>query len=77
MFEKLSIQPKFAHAGDFKTAPNMFTENKYTPEHRQQVEGILLSVYSQLLQVTLDIMDVGQPNLGNIKISIYLRRSRE
>ena len=52
MLDKLGIVAKFAHAGDFKTAPNMFTERKFTSEHRQQVDSILISVYSQLLQVT-------------------------
>src|SRR5271155_6215499 len=50
--DKLKIVPEFYHIAEFKTATNMFTEKKFTPAHREEVEGLLHSVYSQYLAET-------------------------
>jgi protease-4 len=47
--DKLKIVPEFYHIAEFKTATNMFTEKKFTPQHREEVEGLLRSVYNQYL----------------------------
>src|ERR1700723_101344 len=48
--DKLKIVPEFYHMAEFKTATNMFTEKKFTPAHREEVEGLLHSVYNQYLE---------------------------
>ena len=45
--DKLKIIPEFYHVAEFKTATNMFTEKKFTPPHREEVESVLRSVYDQ------------------------------
>jgi len=50
--DKLKIVPEFYHIAEYKTASNMFTEKKFTPAHREEVEGLLHSVYSQYLTET-------------------------
>jgi protease-4 len=45
--DKLKIIPEFYHIAEFKTATNMFTEKKFTPPHREEVESVLRSVYNQ------------------------------
>jgi len=45
--DKLKIVPEFYHVAEFKTAYNMFTEKKFTPPHREEVESVLHSVYDQ------------------------------
>ena len=45
--DKLKIIPQFYHIAEFKTAYNMFTEKKFTPPHREEVEGVLRSIYGQ------------------------------
>lgn len=47
--DKLKIVPEFYHIAEFKTAGNMFTEKKFTPAHREEVEGLLRSIYGQYL----------------------------
>jgi protease IV len=47
--DKLHIVPEFYHIAEFKTAGNTFTEKKFTPAHREEVEGLLHSVYNQYL----------------------------
>jgi protease IV len=47
--DKLKIVPEFYHIAEFKTAGNTFTEKKFTPAHREEVEGLLRSIYNQYL----------------------------
>ncbi len=47
--DKLKIIPEFYHIAEFKTATNMFTEKKFTPPHREEVESVLGSVYDQYI----------------------------
>jgi protease-4 len=45
--EKLKIVPEFYHIAEFKTAGNTYTEKKFTPPHKEEVESLLHSVYTQ------------------------------
>lgn len=45
--DKLKIIPQFYHVAEFKTAYNMFTEKKFTPPHREEVESVLRSIYNE------------------------------
>ena len=47
--DKLKIVPEFYHIAEYKTAGNMFTEKKFTPAHKEEVEGLLHSIYEQYL----------------------------
>jgi len=47
--DKLKIVPEYYHIAEFKTAGNMFTEKKFTPAHKEEVEGLLNGFYSQYL----------------------------
>ena len=47
--DKLHVVPEFYHIAEFKTAGNIFTEKKFTPAHREEVEGLLRSIYNQYL----------------------------
>src|ERR1700691_4660844 len=50
--DKLKIVPEFFHIAEFKTATNTLTEKKFTPEHREEVEGILHGIYGQYVSDT-------------------------
>jgi protease IV len=50
--DKLKIVPEFYHIAEYKTATNMLTERKFTPAHKEEVEGLLQSVYHQYLTET-------------------------
>jgi len=47
--DKLKIVPEYYHIAEFKTAGNIFTEKKFTPAHKEEVEGLLNGVYNQYL----------------------------
>jgi len=45
--DKLKVVPEVYHIAEFKTAYNTYTEKKFTPAHREEVESILNGVYGQ------------------------------
>ena len=47
--DKLKVVPDFYHIAEFKTATNQYTEKKFTPAHREEVESLLTSVYDRYL----------------------------
>lgn len=50
--DKLKIVPEFFHIAEYKTATNELTEKKFTPAHREEVEGILHGIYAQYVSET-------------------------
>jgi protease IV len=51
-FDKLKIVPEYYHIAEYKTAANTFTEKKFTPAHKEEVESLLHSVYNQYIRET-------------------------
>jgi protease IV len=47
--DKLKIVPEFYHIAEYKTAGNTFTEKQFTPAHKEEVEGLLHSIYDLYL----------------------------
>jgi protease-4 len=47
--DKLKIVPEYYHIAEYKTASNLFTEKKFTPAHKEEVEGLLHGLYAQYL----------------------------
>jgi len=47
--DKLKVVPEYYHIAEFKTAGNTFTEKGFTPAHKEEVESLLHSVYTQYL----------------------------
>jgi len=47
--DKLKIVPEYYHIAEYKTASNLFTEKKFTPAHKEEVDGLLHGIYEQYL----------------------------
>jgi protease-4 len=47
--DKLKVVPEFYHIAEYKTAGNTFTEKQFTPAHKEEVEGLLHSIYDLYL----------------------------
>lgn len=47
--DNVGIQPDMLHAGDFKTAANIYTEDTFTPFHREMSESLNRDLYDQLV----------------------------
>jgi len=50
--DKLKIVPEYYHIAEYKTAGNEYTEKKFTPAHREEVESLLHSIYNQYVTET-------------------------
>ena len=47
--DKVGAFPDMLHAGEFKTASNVYTETTFTPEHREMTESLNRDLYDQLV----------------------------
>jgi protease-4 len=47
--DTMGVYPDMLHAGDFKTASNLYTETTFTPEHREMAESLNRDLYEQLV----------------------------
>ncbi|MFI5007246.1 MAG: signal peptide peptidase SppA [Solirubrobacterales bacterium] len=45
--DKLGVQAEFEGVGKYKNAPNQFTEDRFTPPHREQTEALVDSLFGQ------------------------------
>jgi protease-4 len=50
MFEKLKIEPIGSKRKEYKTYWNMFTEDKFTKEHRESTESLINSIFSKIVE---------------------------
>ena len=46
--DKIGAYPDMLHAGEFKTAANIYTEQTFTPEHREMTEALTQDYFDQL-----------------------------
>lgn len=47
---KLGVQADIIHIGDYKTAPNTFTEERMTPAHRESTQALLDDLYQAVIE---------------------------
>jgi len=48
--DKLAVKPRMDHRHEYKNALNTLTEKKYTPAHREAVEKVMHSWFSQMVR---------------------------
>ena len=47
---KLGVQADIVHIGDYKTAPNTFTEERMTPAHRESTQALIDDLYHAVIE---------------------------
>ena len=60
--DSIGVHPDMLHAGDFKTASNIYTETTFTPEHREMAASLNRDLYEQLVSgiaVGRDLTEAG------------------
>jgi protease-4 len=50
LFDKIGAYPDFVKIGEYKTAPNQYTEREMTPAHREMSESLNRDMYEQLVR---------------------------
>ncbi|HEY5207885.1 MAG TPA: signal peptide peptidase SppA [Stellaceae bacterium] len=48
--DKLGVTARFDHREEYKTAMNLLTEKQMTPSHREETEGLLKSMFGQIVR---------------------------
>jgi protease-4 len=48
--DKLGVYPDLHHIGDYKTAPNTFTQKTYTPAHREMDAALNKGLYDEIVR---------------------------
>jgi protease-4 len=48
-FDKFGVEAQFVAMGKYKNAPNQFTEKKFTPAHREQMESLIGGLYHEYI----------------------------
>ncbi len=49
-FSKLGVAADLFHIGEYKTASNMFTEDRMTPPHKESMEKLLDDIFTSVLE---------------------------
>jgi protease-4 len=52
--DKIGAYPDTLHIGEYKTASNTFTENTFTPAHREMAQSLNADLYEQLIRGLAD-----------------------
>jgi protease IV len=48
--EKVGVEPRLDHRHEYKTAKNLFTEDRFTKEHRESTEELLESIFGRIVE---------------------------
>jgi protease-4 len=67
--DKLKVVPEVYHIAEFKTAYNTYTEKKFTPAHREEVESVLGGVFSQYLTDTAEARHMDRAKFASLVAS--------
>ncbi|MCJ7611243.1 MAG: signal peptide peptidase SppA [Candidatus Aminicenantes bacterium] len=64
--EKLGIQAQFEHIGKFKTAYNQFTEEGFTPAHREMEESLLSDTFNHFVKTVAQARHKTEAEVKNL-----------
>ena len=64
--DTIGVHPDMLHAGDFKTASNVYTETTFTPEHREMAESLNRDLYEQLVSGIAAGRDLTEPEVRRL-----------
>ena len=64
--DKIGAVPDMLHAGDFKTAANLYTETTFTPEHREMAESLNRDLYDQIIDGIADGRQMGKSQVRQL-----------
>jgi protease-4 len=64
--DKLGVYPDLVHIGEYKTASNTFTEQTFTPAHREATESLNRSWYDEIVQAVAESRGLSEENVRGI-----------
>lgn len=70
--EKLAIEPLGSKRKEYKTYWNMFSEEKYTPEHKESSEALINSIFNKIVEEVALTRQISVENIKEIGNSFAL-----
>ena len=64
--DKLKIVPDMYHIAEYKAATNQYTEKKFTPAHREEVQALLTSTYNKFIADTSSARRMEPANFADL-----------
>ena len=64
--DKVGIEAQFVARGEYKSAVNLFTQDRYTDAHREADTRLLESLRGQVWQAIAESRNIGQDNLDDL-----------
>jgi len=64
--EKIGIEPQFFQIAEYKTGPNMFTEEGFTRAHRESYQALLDDIYASSLRTLSENRPVSRETLTTL-----------
>ncbi len=65
-FKKIGIKADFLHIGEYKTASNIYTEEKFTNAHKEMLENLLTVIYNDYKKELLEKRNFKPADLDKI-----------
>jgi protease-4 len=65
-YDKLGVTPRGGHRHEYKNALNAHTEKEFTPAHRESLESLLTSQYSQIVRGISERRRIAEPQLREL-----------
>jgi protease IV len=72
--DKAGIEPEFVSRGEYKSAANLFTEDRYTDAHREADTRLLESLRGQVWRAVAESREIDQGTLDGLADRAPLRR---
>ena len=63
---KIGIKADFLNIGEYKTGPNIYTEDKLTPEHEESLQRLLDDIYESSLKTISKNRKIDYPVIKNL-----------
>jgi protease-4 len=61
--DKLGIEAEIEHVEEYKTAYNMFTEEKFTPAHKRMMESLYRDIYSHYVKALAEAREKSEEEI--------------
>ncbi len=71
--DKLGVEAEFEHVEEYKTLGNMFTEEGFTPAHREMVESIYGDIFDIYVKGVAEARKKSESEIRDLKDQAYFR----
>lgn len=71
--DKLGVEAEFEHVEEYKTAGNMFTEEGFTPAHREMMESLYTDIFDIYVKGVAEARNIDESEVRDLIDQAYFR----